>query len=513
MANINFGLLDTQYPEKLANAFIRSPEQQNANMLQVMQMQQLMDQREQAQYALGKSRREDTGMTEFGNAIKALGPNPDPLAIAQVFIKHPNPEYQLKGFELQRQAQESDLYAKANAPASGPAFGGVAPAASAPGSFGAEVATRKAQLFAPPPDRTNMMPGAAAALGEVNNLPAVVTPPQVKTQIDFLRERIDANLALGTDRGYKTAENLQKQLTELNRRYPLGNVLMSGTGAIVGTAPQLPQQPRQPNLAADLLIPGPNGTMIPNQTLIGVKTTLAEKSRPPAQPRPEQPPVAVVDPLTGKTVYVSREEALSGRMTPASATEGLSPKEIQKREAALPAATSAVNGFDTKAKSFIKYLIALRDDVGLDQITGPIYGRIGSVSREGSRAQARYDKIVAKGGFQALQDLRDASKTGGALGNVSNQEGKQLTASFAAIDRRQNAADVQAAIDQAISDIEGARTRTREAYDSTYSYKTQAAPSADKPALSPADQKALAWAAANPNDPRAAQIRQKNGVK
>jgi len=274
MANINFGLLDTQYPEKLANAFIRSPEQQNANMLQVMQMQQLMDQREQAQYALGKSRREDTGMTEFGNAIKALGPNPDPLAIAQVFIKHPNPEYQLKGFELQRQAQESDLYAKANAPASGPAFGGVAPAASAPGSFGAEVATRKAQLFAPPPDRTNMMPGAAAALGEVNNLPAVVTPPQVKTQIDFLRARIDANLALGTDRGYKTAENLQKQLTELNRRYPVGNTLMGSEGNIYGTAPQLPQQPRQPNLAADLLIPGPNGTMIPNQALIKIKESL-----------------------------------------------------------------------------------------------------------------------------------------------------------------------------------------------------------------------------------------------
>jgi len=32
-------------------------------------------------------------------------------------------------------------------------------------------------------------------------------------------------------------------------------------------------------------------------------------------------------------------------------------------------------------------------------------------------------------------------------------------------------------------------------------------------ALTPADQQALDWAAANPNDPRAAQIRQKNGVK
>lgn len=249
-----------------------------------------------------------------------------------------------------------------------------------------------------------------------------------------------------------------------------------------GAPAAAPQQPRQPNMATDLLIPGPNGTMVPNTALIGVQTGLRQAGRAPAQPRPEQPPVSVVDPVTGKQVLVSREEAISGRMTPANAAEGLAPKEVQKREAAFPAATAAITGFEKKSDAFLKDLIALRDDAGLDQITGPIYGRVGSVSREGSRAQALYDKIVAKGGFQALQDLRDASKTGGALGNVSNAEGKQLISSFAAIDRRQNIADVQAAINQVIADIEGARTRTREAYDSTYSYKQDTKPAAAAPA-------------------------------
>ena len=101
-------------------------------------------------------------------------------------------------------------------------------------------------------------------------------------------------------------------------------------------------------------------------------------------------------------------------------------------------------------------------------------GRLPGMTAEGRGAQALYDKVVAKGGFQALQDLRDASKTGGALGNVSNREGQQLTASFAAIDRRQDAPDVQAAIDDAIASVEGARTRTREVYDTTYSYKSPA---------------------------------------
>jgi hypothetical protein len=199
---------------------------------------------------------------------------------------------------------------------------------------------------------------------------------------------------------------------------------------------------------------------------------IARESRPPAQPRAEQPPVAVVDPATGKQVFVSREEALRGRMTPAAAMESLPPKEIQKREAAYPQATSSVKGFETKSTAFIKDLEALRNHPGLSSITGIAAGRLPGLTADGRAAQAIYDKVVAKGGFQALQDMRDASKTGGALGNVSNQEGKQLTASFAAIDRRQEAKDVQAAIDQAIADIQGSQTRMREAYESTYSYKS-----------------------------------------
>lgn len=171
--------------------------------------------------------------------------------------------------------------------------------------------------------------------------------------------------------------------------------------------------------------------------------------------------------LEGKRVKLAEDEAQIKRQ----GIEGVSPKELQKREAALPAATAAIKGFETKSDSFVKDLEKLRDHPGLSQITGIAAGRLPAVTADGRAAQALYDKIVAKGGFQALQDLRDASKTGGALGNVSNQEGRQLSSSFAAIQRTQDAPDVKAAIDQAIGDIQGSKTRMREAYDSTYSYK------------------------------------------
>lgn len=151
----------------------------------------------------------------------------------------------------------------------------------------------------------------------------------------------------------------------------------------------------------------------------------------------------------------------------------LSPKDKQKREAAYPQANAAIKGIEAKSESFINDLKALRDHPGLSQITGLIAGRAPAITKEGRAAQALYDKILAKGGFEMLQQMREASKTGGALGNVSNQEGKQLQASFAAIDRRQDAADVKKALDTAISDVEGARARSREAFSETYSYREQ----------------------------------------
>jgi hypothetical protein len=213
--------------------------------------------------------------------------------------------------------------------------------------------------------------------------------------------------------------------------------------------------------------------------------------------------------LEGERVRLAKEESDRKR----AGLDALPPKEVQKREAAFPQATAAIKGFETKSSAFINDLIALRDHPGLSEITGFAAGRLPGLTADGRAAQALYDKVVAKGGFQALQDMRDASKTGGALGNVSNQEGKQLTASFAAIDRRQDAKDVQAAIDTAISDIEGSKTRMREAYDSTYSYKAGGAPAAPAAPLGPQDKQALEWANSNPKDPRAAQIKQRLGVK
>ena len=220
---------------------------------------------------------------------------------------------------------------------------------------------------------------------------------------------------------------------------------------------------------------------------------------------PEAPPLEKIVDRAGNIKFVPRSEAAG--QTPASEFIGVSPKELQKREAVYPQATQAVKGFETKSDQFIKELEKLRDDPGLANITGPVFGRTPSVTREGSRAQSTYDKIFAKGGFQALQDMREMSKTGGALGNVSNEEGRRLEKSVVGgLDRTQNIADVKQGIDDLIAEIRGSKARVRETYDSTYEYRAgrpATAPAAAKPAAAskaPAGVPQDVWSVMTPDE-------------
>lgn len=202
-------------------------------------------------------------------------------------------------------------------------------------------------------------------------------------------------------------------------------------------------------------------------------TARALASRPPAQPRAEQPPVAVVDPNTNKVIFVDRATAIANKMTPASAIEGLSPKEIQTREAKYPQAKTAVVTFESNAEKLAKDLETLANSKGLEGITGLIGGRTPAITKEARAAEALYNSIVARGGFNELQNIRASSPTGGALGNVSNAEGQNLRDAFAPLKLTQNASDLKGYLLRAAQETRASAGRIKETFDMTYEYKNQ----------------------------------------
>jgi hypothetical protein len=163
----------------------------------------------------------------------------------------------------------------------------------------------------------------------------------------------------------------------------------------------------------------------------------------------------------------------------------LSEKDVAAREATYPRATSALKGFEAKTKQFDSVINELIENKkGLDEITGFFAGRtdVSAMSDAGRRALSLFNTITAKGGFSELQAMRNASPTGGALGNVSNQEGKQLIDSFGALSRTQSGDDLRKSLATAKSDLQNLKERMREAYDLTYEYRGAGA---GAPALPP----------------------------
>ena len=182
-----------------------------------------------------------------------------------------------------------------------------------------------------------------------------------------------------------------------------------------------------------------------------------------------------VDPSTGQIVFATAQEVRERGLTPKSGITTLDPAEIRRREAKFPQVTSALRTFQSTSDTLIKDLETLRDHPGLSSITGIAAGRMPGITPSGRAAEALFDKIVARGQFQELQNLRNSSPTGGALGSVSNAENDRLRQAFAALDRRQDAPDVKNAIASAISEIRGAKERLRDTYDMTYEYRDRGA--------------------------------------
>lgn len=425
-----------------------------AQYAQVAQIQSAQNQNQVSQMQLEQMRRDEATLQQIQAKATEHGGPSDLNEIADAYIKSGNPKFVEFGVGLRQKLDDRmqfmNIMGMGNKPAPAPA--------AMPSEAGA-AAPVPTNALAPAPATTNALAPVAPPAPSVNAL-----APPAAADVTTLRRQRDQLLALGTTQSIAAARALDADIALASKEVVYHNVPGVGlvdprTGRVIVESKESTQpEIKQYEYARSQGYKG---------SLFDFKREMANAGRTPAQP---SAPVAVVDPVTGKQIYVSRERAMG--MTPAAAMESLPPKEIQKREAALPQATSAIKGFETKSDSFVNDLQKLRDHPGLSQITGVVAGRVPALTADGRAAQALYDKVVAKGGFQALQDLRDASKTGGALGNISNQEGKQLTASFSAIDRRQEAKDVKAAIDEAIGNVQGAKTRMREAYDATYQYKT-----------------------------------------
>ena len=163
-----------------------------------------------------------------------------------------------------------------------------------------------------------------------------------------------------------------------------------------------------------------------------------------------------------------------GEMETPEAKLALEGKKLEQRsqfelEKAYPVKKASVEATTGDIDAQIARAKALREHAGLSGITGGVFGRVGSVSAASTSAQADLNQLKAKAGFEALQSMRDRSPTGGALGNVSDTEGRRLEASAAALEQAQGTEDFQTKLDRYIEDLERSKKSLKNAFDTQYS--------------------------------------------
>lgn len=176
MAELNFGLLTPPGSQSIGNAFTQGMDQAQAAQARNLQMQQSVRQGQMAELQFRKAQDAEAKLNQWYAKIAENGGPSDHREIEKQMIESGIQNVVDMGLKARmarlniEQERARDYESMFGAPPSGAAPG--ATPAPEPGSFGADVATRKAaDIFAPSQEPTNRMPGAAtAAAPAINNL-------------------------------------------------------------------------------------------------------------------------------------------------------------------------------------------------------------------------------------------------------------------------------------------------------------------------------------------------------
>lgn len=143
------------------------------------------------------------------------------------------------------------------------------------------------------------------------------------------------------------------------------------------------------------------------------------------------------------------------------------PGDVKKTEAlARDQATfdGSINNMDRLATAANE----VKNHPGLGGITG-LRGYFANIpGGDSADAEAKLNTLKSQVGFGVLQDMRNNSKTGGALGAISDKEHPLLQANLGAIEKAQSKEQLQRSLDDIIKYTEGAKDRMSRAFNTQH---------------------------------------------
>jgi hypothetical protein len=172
----------------------------------------------------------------------------------------------------------------------------------------------------------------------------------------------------------------------------------------------------------------------------------------------------LLDPVTRQPVgRIPKDVAGEARQKQIGEGEG---KRLIAQPETKASVRSSLSGLDRLVSAADK----LKGMPGLPSATGNLQGRsfVPTISQDTKDAETELETLKSQVAFTVLQAMRDASKSGGALGSIAVEELKMLQNNLASLDTLQGDDKFKQSLDAIREYAEGAKARLQRGYKDTY---------------------------------------------
>lgn len=154
----------------------------------------------------------------------------------------------------------------------------------------------------------------------------------------------------------------------------------------------------------------------------------------------------------------------------------IAPQEQQKLAVEQPQAQAALRGTNEFLDRMNNVISSLESSPGLSRILGPVAGRTPNITPDATNAQALLNTLKNQIGIGQLQAMREQSKTGGAVGNVTEKEWPILQNAISALEQSQTPEQFVANLQDVKQHISRIRQIASRKYQETYGQENAGGP-------------------------------------
>ena len=235
------------------------------------------------------------------------------------------------------------------------------------------------------------------------------------------------------------------------------------------------------------------GRAVPNELLADDISAQPNQLAAPLQPPPQALPLPVDPAVSGETRQSAAALAASGdfdgaiklmqdarKNSPQAIAERTrvqeSVKADIKREADRPRARAAAEAALVGSQQAAQAAAELALHPGLDRATGSIQGQLPSFSQGAADFDASLDTLKTQIFVQAINEMRRLSKTGGAVGSVTEREITKLENSKRSLQQTQSEGALRNNLKSLVSDLNSAMERISAAHLAEFGERLDFAP-------------------------------------